>query len=221
MDPLNRRLLSTNLGLVYVEPNNYARAGSTLPETLDQVNSFALPSKPQLSLYCVMMGGTAAINNEPTWARSVRSDILSNSNLVSRLYARGARAIMVESQLVQDPNDRLPFGTNPDLQAEYDSAYASLNAGFRQAMDVFSKSHLDLRFYFVDMFSKLDDILAHPAQFGFTKTDIGALADPTLTDKSFDGPGANYLFWDNNHFTAKLHQLIASGWLEMQIPISE
>jgi len=45
---------------------------------------------------------------------------------------------------------------------------------------------------------------------GFTKKSIDALSDVTLLDKSFDGPGAKYVFWDPIHPTSKSHAYIAN-----------
>jgi phospholipase/lecithinase/hemolysin len=39
---------------------------------------------------------------------------------------------------------------------------------------------------------------------------LGALEDPSLTDKSFTGPGADYVFWDIIHPTTKVHALVAT-----------
>lgn len=39
---------------------------------------------------------------------------------------------------------------------------------------------------------------------------IGALQDPNLTDKSFTGAGADYLFWDPIHPTTKMHGMIGT-----------
>jgi len=57
--------------------------------------------------------------------------------------------------------------------------------------------------------------LANPQQYGFTKTRIDALDDPSLDDKSFSGPGADYVWWDRYHGTTKLHKLISAWHLEV------
>ncbi len=53
-----------------------------------------------------------------------------------------------------------------------------------------------------------------PTEYGFTKSDVGALDDGALIDKSFAGPGADYVFWNGLHGTSKLHALIASWTLD-------
>src|SRR3989442_215851 len=78
----------------------------------------------------------------------------------------------------------------------------------------FSRTKPDRRMVWVDMFSKLNAVLATPAQYGFTKSTIDALSDPALTDKSFTGPGADYVFWNPLHGTARLHELIKEWTLD-------
>lgn len=66
----------------------------------------------------------------------------------------------------------------------------------------------------MDLFTKFDEVLMNPAQYGFTNATIAALDDTSLPDKSFTGPGADYVFWNSLHPTTKLHELITVWNLE-------
>jgi hypothetical protein len=68
-----------------------------------------------------------------------------------------------------------------------------------------------LRVYLEDNYTELNSILSAPATYGFTVITNGALEDSNLTNKSFTGPGADYVFWDTIHPTTKLHGLTAGG----------
>jgi phospholipase/lecithinase/hemolysin len=81
--------------------------------------------------------------------------------------------------------------------------------GCTEVMESFAPHLPDLRLLLVSVYSKLKDVYADPLQYGFTRTSIAALDDPLLIDKSFAGPGADYLFWDASHPTSKTHKLIA------------
>jgi phospholipase/lecithinase/hemolysin len=216
--PMWPEFLSTNLGLAYVEPNNYAFCGAGPSEILGQVTNFAAPPKPQLSLYCLWLGmNFGAIDQESTWSQSIQSSILINSNAVNRLYAKGARTILIEGQFGDTPGDVRGFGTNTALLSRFHETEARLNTGFLDAMNTFSQTRPDLRLLFVDMFSKFDDVLAHPRTYGFTKATIevvGDFGDPELSDKTFAGPGADYVFWNDQHGTSKLHELMTAWHLE-------
>jgi phospholipase/lecithinase/hemolysin len=91
---------------------------------------------------------------------------------------------------------------------------AKSNAGFSNSVLALSRRLPDLRVTWIDLFSKFDEVLMNPAQYGFTNATIAALDDPSLADKSFTGPGADYVFWDSLHPTTKLHKLLAAWNLE-------
>jgi phospholipase/lecithinase/hemolysin len=64
-----------------------------------------------------------------------------------------------------------------------------------------------------DLFTMLDNLVARPADYGLTNAllngqSVDALQDPSLTDKSLNGRGTNYIFWDNLDPTAK-----AQAWI--------
>jgi hypothetical protein len=181
--------LSTNLDLAYAPENNYAHCGATPQDILNQVVGYRVPSKPALSLYCLFL-----------------SDIPVTSNTVHRLYTKGARTILVEGQF--DITFHGSF-TN-DLEA-----MKPFNAEFIEAMRRYSQTKPDVRILFVDLLPKFEEVLASPAEYGFTKVNIDALDDNDLADKSFTGPGADYLFWDPGHPTTKLHRMIADWHLEV------
>ncbi len=102
--PMWPEFLSTNVGLAYVEANNYAHCGAASLEILQQVIDFPVPPKPQLSLYCVWAASPDgdfpvllnALTNEVAGNRLLQKTLLNNSNSVNRLYTKGARAWRAE-----------------------------------------------------------------------------------------------------------------------------
>ena len=65
-----------------------------------------------------------------------------------------------------------------------------------------------------DIFVLLDDIVARASHYGLTNKlsggfSIDALTDSDLVDKSLNGPGANYIFWEYLDPTAKVHAILA------------
>ena len=160
--------------------------------------------------------GYLPVTNETGWSRLVQTAVLNNSNAVNRLYLKGARAIVLQAQrdFSKFPASIRSFGTNSAGLAMYGEYIARFNATFSDVMNTYSQTKPDLRIVSVDLSSKLNEVLANPAQYGFTKTTIDALDDTSLTNKTFTGPGADYVFWDPIHHTSKLHQLMAAWNLE-------
>jgi len=200
---------------------------------LNQVSSnFRAPPDPELSIYFLWVGGTEflralrsdpaglgylAVTNETGWSRLIQTAILNNSNAVNRLYSNGARAIVLQAQmdLSKFPESIRSFGTNSAGLSKLSEYVADFNSAFIDVMDTYSQTRSDLRIVFVDVFSKLNEVIANPGQYDFTKTTIDALDDTSLTNKTFTGPGADYVFWDHLHGTSKLHAIIAAWHLEV------
>lgn len=65
-----------------------------------------------------------------------------------------------------------------------------------------------LKVSYLDPNPWIDEIEAAPADFGFTNL-TDAVLDSGLTDKSFDGPGSSYFFWDGIAPTSKVHCQLA------------
>jgi phospholipase/lecithinase/hemolysin len=228
--PMWPEFLSTNLNLSYVAVNNYAHCGAGALDVFNQASQVSLPSKPELSLYCLMFcddvlrglppgsPGTdyLSVTNESPWAQVIQTGVVENSNAVTRLYAKGARTIVAQSEidLSGAPGALSAFANDLSGLSKFGEYCARYNTGFSNAVIAFGQSKPDLRIIWVDLFSKLENVIANPAQYGFTKTAVDALDDTALGDKSFTGPGADYVFWNRFHPTSKLQELIAKWSLE-------
>jgi phospholipase/lecithinase/hemolysin len=229
--PLWPQFLSTNLGMAYAQSNNYASCGATSSDVLNQVNTSRVPPKPALSLYCLWSCdseflsalppdgygyGYIDLTNQLAWNRVILSAISHNSNAINNLYIRGAREILVQKyfDLSQFPTCISALGNNAAALSTYSGYCVQFNASLMDLIDSFHRSKADLRIVDVDIFSKLTDVIADPGRYGFTESTIDALDDTTLTNKSFAGPGADYVFWDGLHPTSKLQGLIAAWHLE-------
>jgi hypothetical protein len=84
-------------------------------------------------------------------------------------------------------------------------------------------SYSGLTIYVPDFFALLTNILAHPANYGVTNAlknklsidALGALGNPSLTN----GPGTNYIFWDPQDPTAKVHMWMANTAQQLLSPV--
>jgi phospholipase/lecithinase/hemolysin len=150
------------------------------------------------------------------WDQLIQRIALENSNTVRRLYNKGARTIIIESgfDVSKTPAALDVFGMDINRRQLLSERIAAFNTAFSEMIQSYTKTTPDLRIVEVDMFSTLNSIIAAPASFGFTEAAAGALDDPGLSDKSFGGPGKDYVFWDSLHVTSKMHQLLAAWTLE-------
>jgi phospholipase/lecithinase/hemolysin len=216
--------LSIKLGLAFNPTNNYAHAGSTTSSLAPEVAATPASTNLPTALCLVWAGGNDFLNNlndgvydDASWSNVVKTAASNLTNAVVALYAKGARGVLVCN---------LPdLGKIPELVDYYSSAYQSyvssrvvlFNSSLTLALAQVAQARPDLHLYALDVNSHFTALLASPAALGFTVSNVGALDDLTLADKSFTGPGRNYVFWDSLHPTTKSHALIA-GWAFELLP---
>ena len=208
--------LSADLGLPDNASNNFAISGSTTSDLLSQVTNVTSSSALHTALFSLLSGGNDFFNNvglgqnDTGWGLVV-TDAVSNITLtVTTLYTNGAREVIVGNlpDLGQTPAAN---GYPAAFRTYLDSKVGLFNAMLASAMTNAMQQHSGLRIYLVNFNGTLSNVLGAPATYGFTVTTNGALEDTNLIDKSFNGPGANYVFWDTIHPTTKMHALMGAA----------
>ncbi|HEX3855782.1 MAG TPA: SGNH/GDSL hydrolase family protein [Verrucomicrobiae bacterium] len=213
--PLWVEYLSASLGLPYNAANNFAVSGSVTSDLQTEIAS--LPAFPNLqtALFTIESGGNDFLQNaglgtnDAAWSVVVSNAVENLTNAIATLYADGAREILV----LNLPNlGQTPFfnTSSANYRVYVDSKVAAFNGQFESVVSNANQQIPGLRIYMADFNQMLTNILNAPADYGFTVSTIGALQDPALTDKSFTGPGANYVFWDPIHPTTKGHAMMSA-----------
>jgi phospholipase/lecithinase/hemolysin len=197
------------------ELKNLAYAGSEtsdLPRQAGLVNSLALNF--DATLCTVWSGANDLIQgvtnglNEVSWNKLVNAGVTDIGRALDLLYESGARHFLVFNlpDLSKTPAG-LAFPAEVRIFAQ--GKVILFNTKLAVAVAAFRKSKPKAHVAFVDAFTLLDQILADPAADGFTNVTSDALAD--FGEPAFDGPAADYLFWDEIHPTTKAHEII-SQW---------
>jgi phospholipase/lecithinase/hemolysin len=209
--------LSAMLGIRYNSNNNLAFAGTTTSDLMRQVTSVPVFTNSQSGLFTVwsgqndfLFGINTASNSDAGWNGVISNAVMNITNAVGVLYMKGAREVLVGTLI--------PMEETPDVRMAAElggfSAYATskvlqFNNELGIAVTNLMQTFPGLRIYLMDDNQEWQTVYNSPATYGFTVTSTGVLQDTNLTDKSFSGPGANYLYWDSGgHPTTKLHALI-------------
>jgi phospholipase/lecithinase/hemolysin len=139
------------------------------------------------------------------------------SNVVVRLYEQGARFVLVPNTV--DVTDIPTFNFLPGFYRDYIRDWIEVyNARLLSALQTLGQEREGLTLYHVDVYSRTKAMLEEAEAYGFTETDVGALLDPELADKGFDGPGRDYVYWDIIHPTTKVHGIVADWILSVVRP---
>jgi len=212
------------LGFPYNPENNLAHSGSQTDDTLGQVNSFVPTTDVNQSLFVVWAGGNDFLQqydkhwfDDDSWDRQIAYSVGDLSNAVVTLHAKEARFILVPNTVDVTAIPAAHF--LPDFMRDYfRGKVRQFNRELAAAMDRIRQALPGLTLFHFDLYSQVKALLPGAAAYGFTETEIDAITDVTLLDKRFDGPGANYVFWDPVHPTTKSHSLIADWFHALVAP---
>ena len=217
-------ILSVQLGFDYAAANNYAESGGETADALAQVQRFVAPTNTPYGLFVVWAGGNDFIDNfaqgtnDSFWSGLIAQSVANLSNAVTVLQADGARVILVPNLV---DLSRIPLVLDKDVPAAVQTylhdKVDEFNTALSAALMSIAQANPDLQLITPDVHARFDELLANLNANGFTKADPDALGDPQLTDKSFTGPGQDYVFWDQFHPTTKAHALVAR-WFQQALP---
>jgi thermolabile hemolysin len=220
--PLWVEYLSVRLGFPYNRTNNYAYSGAQCNDTLGEVNDFVPSGDVSHSLFVVWAGGNDFLQaydtlllNDAKWDAQIASSVGSLSNAVESLVAKGARTVLVPNTVDITLIPIVNWTLEP-LRVYLRSKVEQFNRELAAALGALAANHPDCRVVPFDFYTAVNELVGDAARFGFTKTHIDAVADLTLLDKRFDGPGSRYVFWDSIHPTTKAHALIAD-WYQASV----
>jgi phospholipase/lecithinase/hemolysin len=215
--------LSQILGFGYNPANNYAVSGTESDELGVAVANFPGTSDSANVLFSIWTGNNDIANhlnlggNDAAWDTRINGIVSSLMTASDLLYQKGARNLVLFN--VMD------LTRCPDVLSAYSASFRSyisgkiqnLNSRLAAALPNLLSSHPGLQVYLVDTWSDFNYLVDNYTSLGFTTATVGALNDHSLFDRSFSGPGADYVFWDSQHPTAKTHSLVAQ-WVAAVLP---
>jgi phospholipase/lecithinase/hemolysin len=162
-------------------------------------------------------------NNIVIWTNTINRFLTNHSQIISNLYSKGVRTLMI------------PNAVDITLIPAYNAKAAADRAFIRQriisfnsACDVVISNAMatfpGLTIYSPDILKVVDDVVAHAANYGLTNKqlsghNVGVLGDPSMSPYLLNGPGTNYVFWDQWHPTAKFHMVIAEAMQRAVSPL--
>jgi phospholipase/lecithinase/hemolysin len=222
--PLWIEYLSQTLGFTYDPENNFAVSGSEANELGVQINNFGGTSDSANVLFAIWSGNNDFGNhlnigyNDAAWDTQINSVITSLTTSSDLLYQKGARSIMLFNLI---DLTRVPYILNnysATFRTYVETKIQIFNQRLAQAVPGLLNSHPGLQVFLIDIHTDLGYLLNTYSTHGFTQATVDALDDPNLSDTSFTGPGANYVFWDSQHPTTKTHGLLAK-WIANVLPV--
>jgi phospholipase/lecithinase/hemolysin len=207
--------LSGRLGFDYNSSNNFAHSGAQCDDTYGQVRDYIPDGEITDALFVVWAGGNDFLQeydkywfNDSGWDKQIAYSINNLSNAVVNLQEKGARFILVPNTV--DITTIPLLNKLPGFLRDYlRGKVKQFNNKLGKTLNALQATYPDVVIFRCDTFAGEKLILKKYKAYGFKEKNIDALSDFRLLDKSFDGRGAKYVFWDPIHPSSKAHAIIA------------
>lgn len=144
-------------------------------------------------------------NNIATWTNANNRSVSNHARIVEALYAKGARTIVLPPALDITKAPVYNIGTSgEDFIRQQVIAFNDL---FTNRMNQLQATLPGLKIITPDFFTFVDDLIAHPTNYALTNSTSYALLGQV--NKTLNGPGTNYVFWDNLNPSARVQEIFA------------
>jgi len=219
--------------------NNWSYYGDDSPSLVANVRAFAAPPNASNALFVVWVNDADFVDdignvyyssgtNITLWTNAINQSLTNHWTVMTNLYfAKGVRALVMP--------DAVDITEIPEYNTISSSADKSFirqmviyfNAAFTTMLSNAPVSCPGLKIYEPDFFSLLDNILANPAAYGVTNAlylgesidVITAYNNSLLSSDALNGPGTNYIFWDQDDPTAKVQAIMAGTAKQLIAPV--
>ena len=215
----NLSALSTNWSY---SSNNWSFYGDFSPLLVTNVSHFTAPPDAATALFVVWVNDADFVNdmgtiypstNIVTWTNAINQSLTNHWKIITNLYyAKGARTLVMPNAV--DITEVPEYNQNPAaIKSFIRQRVIGFNTAFTALLNQARTSLPGITIYEPDFFSLLDNVLTNAAAYGLTNALSGGqsidVLESSLTDLSLNGPGTNYIFWDETDPTAKFHAVMA------------
>ena len=225
----------TNVNWSY-SSNNWSYFGQHSSNLVQNLNNFAAPANANSALFVVWVNNADFVydwenyapyttNNIAVWTNAINQSITNHWRALTNLYyAKGARTLVMPNAV---DITEVPAYTQaiPEYKSFIRQRVVDFNTGFTAMLNQARASLPGITIYAPDFFALLDNMLTNAANYGLTNAlfngqSIDALDDPSLTVSSPNGPGTNYIFWDDSDPSAKAQDVMADITQQLISPVT-
>ena len=213
--------------------HNWSSFGHSSQNLTNDVNTFVAPVDASNALVAIWVADADIVNNlTPTplfgppydasklgaWTNSLNQTATNHVRAIQTLYNKGIRNLVMPNAV-----DLTKVPVYTDLSAPNKLFVRQRTIEFNNLFSVIISNAVaansGLRIVQPDIFSLLDTISVNPTNFGLIVSPQTA-SDNALDQGQFvlNGPGANYMFWDDLHPTAKFQMYIADRAQQLLSP---
>jgi len=227
-------VLAQQQGLVFNAASNiHSYFGNTSDKLASEINAYTPPADANNALVVIWVNNAdlyyPALDPSPTidkFNTVINLAVTNQFKAITSLYAKGIRTLIMPN--VVDISTIPQFNNYIQYKSLLRQASLNYNTAFYIMLDQARAKCPGLNIVVPDYFALLQKLLSKPADYGLINPllnqgngafSIDAMDDPALADKSLNGPGANYVFWDYVDPTAKVHYIMANMAQQLVSPV--
>ena len=215
-------------GLAYNATKNLSYYGHNANQLKANTANFTAPADAASSLFIVwcsnadFIGFTEDIslpyNDLSPWTSGISQAIADHVTAISTLYDKGARIIVMPTAV---DVMQTPYFNNFDLtnKSFVRDRVIDYNAQMAAAMSSLAATKPGLVIHRPDVFTFLEQVIAAPAAYGMINPESFNAGAFDSGDPNLDGVGADWVFWDDFHPTAKFQMHLASFIQQQVTPV--
>lgn len=222
-------------GLSYDSDKNWSHFNHFSANLTTNVTTFTAPGDVGTALFLVWVNNADFVDalGNPAfgppygnpqispWTNYLNQSLSNHAVAIQTLYNKGVRTLVMPNaaDLTESPGYPGLVGANKTFVRQRTLEY---NLKFTGVLSNSMATMPGLQIYQPNIFTLLDQLTTNAASFGMTNPAIDAIDDlfDGTGNPTFTGPGANYVFWDYLHPTAKFQMLIAEKAQQLLSPVS-
>jgi phospholipase/lecithinase/hemolysin len=210
-------------GLNYVASRNNSYFGQDSAELKINIDAFNPPNDVETALFVVWAANADFVefyqtnfppysnSDKPAWTAFIEDSVTRHKQALNKLYNKGVRILVMPNavDISATPFYQLPTADSNFLR---DRAI-QFNTLFQSEMLALAATKPGLTLYLPDTFQFFEDVLDDPAAYGLINPQVNGFSIDAIThlgNPSLTGPGANYVFWDYIHPTAKFQTKLSN-----------
>jgi len=220
-------VLAQRQGLTYDAGKNISYYDHNSGEVVTDVANFKAPPDVANDLFILWVCNADTFDAAQNHDNSVQwtiANTLSQSNhllIITSLYAKGVRTLIMPNAV--DISEIPAYNQSTFTNAMHNGCIA-YNIAFSNTINQAKLLCPGLQIYTPDYFTLLNNVLTNAAYYGLTNAlyngySIDAFSDPSIINLTLNGQGTNYIFWDPQDPTAKLHEIMADVAQQMISPV--
>jgi phospholipase/lecithinase/hemolysin len=222
-------VLAQQQGLPYANSNNTSFFGNYSYLLLQTVTNYTAPADAGTALFVVWVNNADLFeaayndgNSASAWTTDVNKSLTNHFKIVTNLWGKGARTIIMPNAV---DVSTIPFFNASSHTNFIRQQCLTYNVAFASMLNQAKTKCPGLTIITPDFHTLLNSILATPAAYGLTNAlnafnrSVDAVSDSNLTNKSLNGPGAKYIFWDYADPSAKVHYIMGNVAQQLITPV--